>query len=293
MWHRFPLGVRAWMGIELTPVSHAERLISAVGGFIGIFCILLASWKVIGDREAALLIVGSMGASAVLVFAVPHGPLSQPWAVIGGHTVSAIIGVACARAVPYPFVAAALAVGTAIGAMHYLRCIHPPGGATAIAAVIGGSSVKALGYGFVVTPVLLNVAIILATAIAVNRCVAWRRYPTRGIAPPAIASDPEVSEGELARVHQLASTHTRSGHLQPHQIHALHFYSNGHFGAEWSIRKIVESEPHDDPSRDVVHWLAVDGNRHPPTGSCSRSEFALWAHAEVFRDLRSWSRVRG
>ena len=100
MWNRFPIGLRAWLGVELTPVSHAERIVSAIGGFLGIFFILLTSWQVLGDREAALLIVGSMGASAVLVFGVPHGPLSQPWAVFGGHGVSALIGVACAKTVP-------------------------------------------------------------------------------------------------------------------------------------------------------------------------------------------------
>jgi len=177
MWHRFPVGVRSWFGIELNPVSHTERLISAVGGFLGIFFILLASWVVLGDRTAALLIVASMGASAVLLFSVPHGTLSQPWSLIGGHAVSALIGVACARLVPDLFVGAALAVGLAIGAMHYLRCIHPPGGATAITAVIGGPAVHALGFQFLFAPVLLNVAIMLITAIGVNWFFAWRRYP--------------------------------------------------------------------------------------------------------------------
>src|SRR3970282_1583638 len=179
MWHRFPVGVRSWFGIELNPVSHAERLISAVGGFLGIFFVLLASWFVLGDRTAALLIVSSMGASAVLVFGVPHGTLSQPWSLIGGHAVSALIGVACARLVPDLFVGAALAVGLAIGALHYLRCIHPPGGATALIAVIGGPAVHALGFQFLFAPVLLNVAIMLITAIGVNWFFAWRRYPAR------------------------------------------------------------------------------------------------------------------
>ena len=79
MWHRFPVGVRSWFGIELNPVSHTERLISAVGGFLGIFFVLLASWAVLGDRTAALLIGASMGASAVFVVGVQHGTLSQPW----------------------------------------------------------------------------------------------------------------------------------------------------------------------------------------------------------------------
>ena len=144
------------------------------------------------------------------------------------------------------------------------------------------------------TPVLLNVAIILATAIAVNGCFAWRRYPGRlGRAPAArttsratrsarraalshsdfeyalheIDSTVGVSEGELARIHRLASAHARSDHLEPWQIRRHHFYSNGHYGAEWSIRKIVEDDPHDEPGRDFVTWLAVDGSPHRPTGN--------------------------
>jgi CBS domain-containing membrane protein len=80
------------LGLELSPVSHLERLISAAGGFCAIFLILLFSHQFI-DLEGAALLVASMGASAVLLFAVPHGPLSQPWPVIRGHVVSALVGV--------------------------------------------------------------------------------------------------------------------------------------------------------------------------------------------------------
>ena len=163
MWRRFPTGIRVWLGVETNAVSHAERLISTAGGFFGILFILFTSRAVLGDNEAALLLVTSMGASAVLLFAVPHGALSQPWALIGGHTVSAFVGVACAMLVPNIFIAAALAVGLAIGAMHYLRCVHPPGGATALTAVIGGPAVHAMGFQFLLSPVLLNVGIILLT----------------------------------------------------------------------------------------------------------------------------------
>ena len=83
-------------------------------------------------------IVPSMGASAVLLFAVPHSALGQLWNVIGGHLISAAIGVACYQWLPSNGIAAGASVGLAIGAMYYTRCIHPPGGATALAAVIGG-----------------------------------------------------------------------------------------------------------------------------------------------------------
>ncbi len=164
------------LGIEMSPVSHLERLASIGGGFVSILLILLVSRYFVGATDA-MLIVASMGASAVLLFAVPHGLLAQPWPVFGGHLVSALVGVTSAQLVPEPFLAAALAVGLAIGAMHYLRCIHPPGGATALTAVVGGAGVQHLGYGFIAMPVLFNVLIILAVAVVFNYPLAWRRYP--------------------------------------------------------------------------------------------------------------------
>jgi CBS-domain-containing membrane protein len=118
-----------------------------------------------------------MGASAVLLFAVPEGPLSQPWAVVGGHLFSAVVGVLCAHLVVDPLLASAIAVGAAIGAMQVLRCVHPPGGATALSAVVGGPAVHALGMQYVLTPVLLNAAVIVAVAVAFNGLLGKRRYP--------------------------------------------------------------------------------------------------------------------
>lgn len=162
--------------ILINPVSHVERAVSMAGGFVGIFAIYYVTQYFVGTESTAL-IVASMGASAVLLFAVPHGALAQPWNVFGGHLVSAVVGVTCAIWIPDIMLAAAASVGLAIGVMHYLRCIHPPGGATALTAVIGGSGVHALGYQFVLMPVLINVLIILAVAVAFNGLFHWRRYP--------------------------------------------------------------------------------------------------------------------
>ena len=157
-------------------VGHFERVISTAGGFAGIYAVYFVTQYFI-EAEAAVLIVASMGASAVLLFAVPHGALAQPWNVFGGHLVSAVVGVTCANWIPDIILASAVSVGIAIGAMHYLSCIHPPGGATAITAVIGGPAVHALGYEYVLTPVLINVLIILAIAVLFNSMFHWRRYP--------------------------------------------------------------------------------------------------------------------
>lgn len=156
--------------------EHLEKWISAAGGLVSLLGILLISHASLGHESAATL-VASMGASAVLLFAVPHGPLSQPWAVFGGHMVSALIGVTCAKFIHDPTLAAAVAVALSIGAMHYLGCIHPPGGATALSAVVGGEAVYQLGYQYVLTPVMLNAVIILLIAVMFNYAFHWRRYP--------------------------------------------------------------------------------------------------------------------
>lgn len=225
------------LGIEFSPVSHTERLVSALGGFLGILLILLVSSRFVEGTDAAL-IVASMGASAVLLFAAPHGALGQPWNVLGGHLVSAVIGVACVRYIPGMALAAAASVGLATGAMHYLRCIHPPGGATALTAVVGGASIQALGFQYVLTPVLINVAVILAVAVLFNALFHWRRYPASlsGKAPlPAIArrhygpiahedlvyalsqidSFIDVTEDDLLRIYKLATRRTDTGNDYP------------------------------------------------------------------------------
>ena len=164
------------LGDAAHPASHLEKVISAAGGFLGILLVYLGSSRVL-DLHGAAMLVASMGASTVLLFAVPHGALSQPWPVIGGNLLSAAVGVSCARWMSDPLIAAPLAVALAIAVMYYLRCLHPPGGATALVAVIGGPQVHALGYGYLFEPVLMNVVVLMAVAILVNYPFAWRRYP--------------------------------------------------------------------------------------------------------------------
>jgi CBS domain-containing membrane protein len=158
-------------------VSEREHWISAGGGFLGIMAVLWGGHLWLGEGYDGLLAVASMGAASVLLFAVPHGAMSQPWPLVGGNLVSAVIGVTCARWVADPMVAASLAVALSIAAMYILRCLHPPGGATALYAVLGGNAVHALGYGYVLSPVLLDVLLLLAVAVAYNYPFAWRRYP--------------------------------------------------------------------------------------------------------------------
>ena len=119
-----------------------------------------------------------LGASAVLVFALPGSPLAQPWAVVGGNTLSALAGMACWLAMPHTIAAGALAVALAIGLMFACRCLHPPGGAVALLCVLNHADTLA----FAIHPVLANSAL-LVVAGAVIHSLAGKRYPHRQIAP--------------------------------------------------------------------------------------------------------------
>lgn len=159
-------------------VSEREHWVSATGGLLGMLAVLWVSHLLLGSGEGSALIIASMGASAVLLFAAPHGALSQPWPVFGGQVISALVGVSCARWLgDDPMLAASLAVALSIAAMYSLRCLHPPGGATALHAVLGGEAIHALGYGYAFNPVLLNVVVLLAVAVLFNLPFSWRRYP--------------------------------------------------------------------------------------------------------------------
>lgn len=297
--------LRRFLNLEPEPVSRAEKLVSTLGGIIGIFLVAEISYSVTGAQGAAL-IVPSMGASAVLLFAVPHGRLSQPWALIGGHLASAVVGVTCQMWVPEPFLAAGLAVGLAIGVMHVLGCIHPPGGATALAAVIGGPAIHQLGYGYVLSPILINTLVIFTVAIVFNSLFPWRRYPVslmrftdsppKGRTSTAPAIDRrhieqaladmdlivDLTTEDLQRLFTLAMEHAERQRLSPEQIRLGHYYTNGRHGAEWSVRQIIDEERRGDPAREMVIYRVVEGPGQGLADSCTRADFARWAAREVF-----------
>ena len=159
-------------------VSGLERLRACCGTLVGILLTGLVSRLILGPDAGLPMLIAPMGASAVLVFALPSSPLAQPWPVLGGNVLSAAIGVACAQWIGDPAWAAAVAVASAIGAMFALRCLHPPGGAIALTAVLGGPAVQAAGFGFVLSPVAINSLILLAIAFAFNNATR-HRYPHR------------------------------------------------------------------------------------------------------------------
>jgi CBS domain-containing membrane protein len=157
-------------------VRWPERLRSCLGALVGIAFTGGAMHVLLGSAASIPLLVAPMGASAVLLFAVPASPLAQPWSIIGGNLVSATVGVACASWIADPVGAAALAVALAICAMFALRCVHPPSGAVALTAVLGGPTVHALGYRFVAEPIFVQSVALLGAAL-VYHAVTGHRYP--------------------------------------------------------------------------------------------------------------------
>ena len=211
-------------GFELTPTNHLDKFVSGCGGFTAIAVMTLLTHYLVSPA-AVMPVVASMGASAVLLFAAPPGQLSQPWPLAAGHLISAIVGVTCARFIDAPMLAGAAAVGIAITAMYYGRCIHPPGGATALTAVLGGSALGQLGYQYVLVPVMLNVLVMLSVAVAFNAPFRWRRYPA-GLSKPRqskrritredwrhalrhVGTVADITEDDLIELHDLALEHSR------------------------------------------------------------------------------------
>jgi len=163
---------------EPVPLSTGEKLRSGLAAFGGILLVGLISSHFVSGLGLPLM-VASMGASAVLLFATPHSPLSQPWPLIGGNLLSAIVGVACSKMVHDPALAAALAVSLSILVMLLTHSLHPPGGAVSLIPVLGGDGVQALGYQFVLFPLGLDVLVLFIGALIINNLLPGRRYPSR------------------------------------------------------------------------------------------------------------------
>jgi CBS-domain-containing membrane protein len=158
-------------------VSLAEVVWSWVGAFIGIATVGIINSYVFEGTDLTL-VIGSFGASAVLIYGAIRSPLAQPRNLLGGHILSALVGVASYNALhDHLWLAASVAVATAIALMHVTKTLHPPGGATALIAVIGGESIHAVGYWYVLVPAGLGAVILLFVALLVNNLPRSRRYP--------------------------------------------------------------------------------------------------------------------
>ena len=178
----------------LAGASLRDRVIACVGALVGI--------GVVGVTCAALFpasipwIVAPIGASTVLLFAVPASPLAQPWSIVGGNGISAVVGVLVVQYVDDPVVAAPLAVSAAILVMTLLRCLHPPGGASALSAVLGASLIETAGPSAFLIPVVINSLLLAAIGWLFHR-YSGHSYPHRPAPVEGRVLPPEPVSGLL------------------------------------------------------------------------------------------------
>lgn len=132
-------------------------------------------------------VIAPIGASAVMLFAIPSSPLAQPWPIFGGNVVSALVGVAVAQWLGHSPLAMGTAVAAALICMSILRCLHPPGGAVALTAVIGGPAVWTAGFAFPFSVVAIDTAVLVAIGWLFHR-ISGHSYPHRP-APPGPAAE--------------------------------------------------------------------------------------------------------
>jgi CBS-domain-containing membrane protein len=161
-----------------TLVDFKEHFWSFLGSFVGIGILAYMQSKQFSGSDAVYLI-GSFGASSVLVYGIIQSPFSQPRNLVGGHVISAIIGVTVHKFIPdIIWLTAPLAVSFSIIFMQITKTLHPPGGATALIAVTGSDKIMNLGYMYVLSPVLVGVLILLLTALIFNNMTSSRSYPS-------------------------------------------------------------------------------------------------------------------
>lgn len=283
-----------------SPLSLYEKIRT---GLVGGLAIFLAGWIAnlsLGGDGVKMLLVASMGASAVILFAMPHSPVAKPWSLVGGHCISATIGIFCAILIPHTWVAAAVAVGLSIFAMHLARCLHPPGGASALTTVLGGESVKALGFQFLLTPLALNVAVLLLISLLYQRL--FLAKPPLPAAQPGAQTKPterlgiktedlraalaemdefvDVDERELNEIYQLAAVHAfrrEFGEITAADVMTPEPWSV-EFGTEleqvWALMR----------EHRIKALPVIDRGRHV-IGIVTQSDFFRHARAEQFRSL--------
>lgn len=176
---RRQLRVYKYVVYKETLVDFKDHFWSFVGAFIGIGIIAYLQSLQLPQLEN-LFLIGSFGASSVLIYGAVYSPLAQPRNLVAGHVISALVGVTVAKVLPdIIWITAPTAVALSIVAMQVARCLHPPGGATALIAVSGGTKIAEMGYMYVLSPVLSGALILLVIALIFNNITKDRHYPVK------------------------------------------------------------------------------------------------------------------
>jgi len=308
--------VRHVLGIAEHAVSWRERALATLVAGVGVLLVALLSQHVMSSLAApGFWLVASMGASAVLVFAVPHGALSQPWAVLAGQGISTLAGLLVVHVLGASLVCGALAVALAIAAMHSLRCIHPPGGATALSVVMLANTGHMPDWSYVLNPVLLNAVLLVLLAVALNAPFPWRRYPVAwafrkaavikgaSLAPESpftprqlrqafseLGSVIDISDDELQVLYQALRLQQAHDELSEQDLQVGSYYSNGEVGERWSVRRIIDaSEP--DARRPQLIVKTVAGPGRGDVQVVLRKAFLSWGKYQVVPDGGAWRRL--
>ncbi|GGB94578.1 membrane protein [Dyadobacter sediminis] len=161
-----------------TLIDFREHFWTFIGSFLGIALIGFIN-KGSFSATDNIFLIGSFGASSVLIYGIVNSPLAQPRNLIGGHVICALIGVTVHYIIPNEiWLSSAFAVSLSIVFMQITKTLHPPGGATALIANIGSEKITSMGYLYVLSPVLSGAVILLLVAILVNNRAAHRNYPS-------------------------------------------------------------------------------------------------------------------
>lgn len=190
--------LRNFIGVETNHTSHIERIVAGLSTCYAIALVAVVSqWSL--PNSFHVLFFASSAATAYLVFALPHGALSQPWPVWAGQTIALLMGIGVSYALGNSMISAAIAVGLSVILMHYLHCLHPPGGATAFY------------FAYQVPPNLhweealafeLNIVVILVLAFVLNNLFRWRKYPVFWV-KPAPQAKPADTHFEVEDLHHV------------------------------------------------------------------------------------------
>ncbi len=207
----------------IAKVPLSEKILSGLAGGIAISLLALAL-QYFPQSTYLLMLPASMAASALLLFAIPHSPLAQPWNLVGGHFISALAGWCSILCIHDPWLSAGVGVGAAIFLMHYLNCLHPPGAATTLLVVLNRVQFQTIGFPGLMDIVIINSICLLLLALIINNIIPGRKYPIRNIPQPLpkpglfisleqqdlelaleqMGSVIDVSDEDLAQIYQFA-----------------------------------------------------------------------------------------
>jgi CBS domain-containing membrane protein len=211
-----------------SPMSWREGVFSALAAGIAIS---LNAWisHLLLPGDYRIYLAASMGASTILALVVYHSPLSQPWAIIGGHLAGAVSGLLAVTLIADPLLACMLAMTLTVLIQVPSRCLHAPGGGTALLPILGGAALQSEGFGFVIV-VLLNTLVLVAAALIFNNLLPGRRYPTAFVPRPIAPVQPIFREEDL-----LAAMRSMEGYIDvsPEDLERIYEHARDHLREHW------------------------------------------------------------